>query len=261
MQRRVVIKSAIGVIFSAALLIFALVSNGWVFGWFSMGHDAASEGMGIITKDAEELEIRAEAGGEDIGVEVLSSEMQTLKPDGNVTDFMPGVCGSFTFYVKDKSDDEGLYNFVYRVAVDNNQFRNDGEFEKGFYRETGQADRESALAYLRSHLLFFTDKENDIYSGWIKPEDWVELQADAKEPCKVTVYWVWVATYDKIFASGGNLIEENTRLEIAAYYSQEENRDKMFLGGSVSAEAYNMADTLIGVTLKYIYYRVEVLKK
>lgn len=260
MQRRVVIKSAIGVIFSAALLIFALVSNGWVFGWFSMGHDASGKGMGIITKDADEPEIRAEENGEDISVEVLRSDMQTLSHVDKVTDFMPGACGSFTFYVKDKAD-EGAFDFIFKVAVDNDQFKNDAEFEEGFYRETGQKDREAALAYLRSHLLFFTAKENDLYSGWIKPDKEVELRAEAQKPHKVTVYWVWVATYDKIFAADSNLIEENTRREIATYYSQEENHTKMFHGDSVSAEAYNMADTLIGVTLKYVYYRVEVLKK
>lgn len=246
----------------AVLAAFAIILLMRGFGWFASIRDPKANGQGLQTKENQMLEIRAVADGEDIGVTVVEQTMDKLPTDGAA--LHPDVSGSFTFYVHDGSDGTVPYAFRYGVCVENNQFHEGANFPEGFYPNTSDEEREAAKQYINAHLLFFTNYENGEYSGWISPglsvRESVDPPADSS-PYQVTVYWVWVSWYQQIFEKNSGLIAEKTRQEIEAYFSQAENLGKMFVDGIDDAESYNGADTLIGMTLKYICFQVEVCKE
>lgn len=259
MKKREIIWPFFKVIAFALLIVLALLSKKWVFGWFGSSDNVTANGLSVKTKTQEVVEILATSSGSDIGVTVVSKDMPKLtEMQGARDDLYPGTSGSFTFYVNNQSGGDGSYDFSYNVTVENNQFINDEEFTEGFYKDTVTEDRESAKKYIKSHLLFFTNKDGDKYSGWIKPGDAVSGTATYGTPQSVTVYWVWVRTYEQIFNENSDLLAEDTRREIAEHYSRDDNKNLMFFENTMSVESYNMADTAIGVTLKYICYQIEV---
>lgn len=264
--RRKVIGAFARLSLSVLLTGFALFLMVQVFGWFAAQKSIDASNQNLQTKGIENIEIRASADGENIGVTVAEKNMEKLPMDGTLSTLRPGISGSFSFYVHcDSSGGEtGAYNFRYGVSVENNQFHEGADFPEGYYPNTDENTRAQAKDYINAHLLFFTHMENGVYSGWISPGYSIRCAADpaaGSSPYKATVYWVWVSWYQEIFEENNGLIEEETRKEIAAYYSEEGNIDKMFSDGTKAAEAYNMADTLIGVTLKYICFQINVCKE
>lgn len=257
MVRHNLIRPLIGVLVSALLVAFAVISAMRIFGWFGLSQTTHSAGDGTQIKDAHDLEIRAAADRDDISVTMVSADMEKLPHNGGGSAMYPGVSGSFSFIVNDTvRDGDEPYNIQYSVSIQNNEFHDDAAYEDGFYAGTSDADRAQAMEYIRTHLLFFTDwdAESNTYSGWIRHGQ--RITHAGNEP--ITVYWVWVSLYDQLFSGESTLIEAATRSEIAAQYSKPENTGKVFLGEEMSSESYNMADTLIGVTLKYICYQIEV---
>lgn len=261
--RRKVIASFVKLLFSALLTTFALILMMQGFGWFSTGRSTTASGQHLQTKGVDILEIRANAEGEDIGVTVAEKTMDKLPmDDGTPSTLRPGISGSFSFYVHDGSVGETTpYSFRYGVSVENNQFHEGAAFPEGFYPNISGEEQVRAKDYINAHLLFFTKKEDGKYSGWIKPGNSMGCNVENSSPYQVTVYWVWVSWYQQIFDENSDLIEEGTRQEIAAYYSEEGNKNKMFADGTQTAEAYNMADTFIGVTLKYVCFQIDVCKE
>lgn len=243
------------VLFSAALAAFALLSAAGTFGWFAESRDVTAGGMLIQSAESGILEIRADVKGDNIGVSAPEDIEQTLT--SAIKELHPDVSGSFTFYVH---SDTAPYRFRYGVSIQNNAFHKGEGFPEGFYPYVKDEEKAQALQYIRSHLLFFTHKQGDVYSGWIQPDVTVPQSVEAeKNPYEVTVYWVWIGDHRKIFDAESGLIEESTRQRIANYYGS--HPDQMFVGDEKTAEAYNGADTLIGIVLKYICFQVTVSKE
>lgn len=254
-------------IFGTAVVFLIRVWAGVSFGWFSSNKNAAGSGMNIQTAPSGTFEIRASAEGENIGKPVLVSDMTTLELPGTAGGIYPGVSGSFTFYVSDGTGEvqEGAY--FYRVTLTNNDFHeckpNEGEeYREGFYPDTTPVQRENAIRYMTSHILFFTSRTDGKYSGWIRPDEPIRHDASGTGASRVTVYWVWVDEYGQIFGEtipeASRLIEETTRAEIADYY--ESRMSEITENGEQSREAYNNADTQIGITVKYIRFDLTVSK-
>lgn len=262
--RRKVVSSLTKLLLSALLTIFAFILMMQGFGWFSTKRIASASGQNLQMMESGYLEIRADADGEDIGVTVAEKTMEKLPMDGELSMLRPGISGSFSFYVYDNS--AGVpesYSFMYGVSVENNQFHEGEDYPEGFYPNTNEEERAEAKEYVNAHLLFFTDMENGVYSGWISPGCSTRRTvkpSDGSTPHKETVYWVWINWYHQIFEEN-DLIEEKTRKEIVKYFSEEGNLNKMFADGTESVEAYNLADTLIGVTFKYICFQIDVYKE
>lgn len=263
MAKREIIDSFVKMCLVALAMVFALLCGMAVFGWFSNSIKVTANGASIKSVDLEQLEIRATATGEDIGVSVIEKTMKKLPletEDGDKT-LYPGISGSFTFYVYSNMSDTEKYSFVYDLFVDNDCLYEGADYPEGFYFGAKPEERAQALEYINAHLMFFAKNEGGVYSEWIKPGTKIKCSnVDSKTPYKVTVYWVWVGQYNQIFKKDSGLIEENTRTEIAGYYSEEENIGKMLAEGESSSTAYNVADTLIGMTLKYICFQISVLK-
>lgn len=264
-QRRKVIGAFAKLFLSALLMALAIFIMMQGFGWFSSLKSVTASGENVHVKGVEDFEIRASAEGENIGVTVAEKTMEKLPMDGMLSTLRPGISGSFSFYIHcDAAAETGSYSFRYGVSVENNQFHEGTEYPEGYYPNTDENARTEAKDYINAHLLFFTDMQDGVYSGWISPGYSIRCAVDSvadSDPYKVTVYWVWVSWYQQIFDENSSLIEEETRKEIEAYYSDEANINKMFTDGMKTAESYNMADTFVGVTMKYICFQVDVYKE
>lgn len=251
------------VFFAVSVLVFGQIS----FGWFFSSQKVSGGGMGVQTQQTDNLQILAKADGKDISVDRIEAKMDVIgnkvdidEPDGKNYIF-PGVSGSFTFYVHDGSQTaQTAYSFSYSIVPKNNEFTENGS-DKGFYHNVSDENKQQALEYLSSHLLFFKKKENGVFSEWLSPESSASVSVTdgpSPAPCAVTVFWVWIERYDDVFSSDSGIIAEDTRSEIAAYYSSESNASKMMARGEQTADAFNEADTFIGITMKYICFEIEV---
>lgn len=264
MAQHSVRKMLIETVVSALAAVFALLCAMSAFGWFSFSKNVTGNGISVQSKENQTLQIRATAIGEDIGVSEVTKDMDKLSNDGNTDALYPGASGSFSFYVHDGSAVRTYpYSFHYSVYVENNQFYEGADYPNGFYPYSSEEERAQAKQYINSHLLFFTHKEDGEYSGWIRPDAPTLCIADATgddSAYEVKVYWVWVDIYNRIFEENSGLIAEPTRIEIATYFDNEANIGKIVADGEKSSEAYNTADTLIGVTLKHICFEIDVTK-
>ncbi|MGN1094028.1 MAG: hypothetical protein ACI4SC_03520 [Candidatus Neoclostridium sp.] len=264
------IKRITAVAAAAVFLAVSVLAYGQItFGWFFSSQNVSGGGMGAQSQLPGNLQIRAKADGADISVERIVAEMDVIEdavddaepdPDGKKYIY-PGVSGSFTFYVHDGSETaQTAYSFSYSIVPKNNEFTENGG-DKGFYHNVSDENKQQALWYLSSHVLFFKNKTDGVFSGWISPESVESVSVPdgpAPAPYAVTVHWVWIERYEDVFSSDRGIIDEATRSEIAAYYSEESNASKMTARGEQSADAFNEADTFIGITVKYICFEIEV---
>ena len=258
--QKIVSISITFIAFLTAFFVFAQVS----FGWFAFSTTVSGNGMGVQVQAIDFLEIRASESGENVGVSQIDKETISIDfPDGETKSIYPGVSGKFSFYVHDGSiQEQNPYAFGYRIEVKNDEFYEGEDFPKGFYPGVTDEDKEKALQYLSSHILFFEHRSGNVFSGWISPESYSPRNvagAQEAKPCEVAVYWVWVANYEDIFNETSALLEEQTRNDIQDFYLKEGNIDKIMFGGENSLNAFNAADTLIGITVKYICFQIEVV--
>lgn len=256
-MKRNLVNQFVKMLLPALAAILAIVCALGTFGWFSRSHNVTGTGTNIQTKSVEELQI---LNTEDVDISMSAVEEITVRlpyNEGSATKLSPTAHGSFTFRVKDNSSEAQIpYDFIYKLSVEND-FNKD-TVNNGFYPNTNDTERKQALQYINSHLLFFSGYDNGTYSGWLQSGEAIRHTAE-QNPQTVTVYWVWVDQYKQIFEENSGLIDEKTRKEIAAYYGGE-NAKKMLADGASPAEAYNVADTVIGMTLKYICFLIEVSK-
>lgn len=259
MQQRIVTK-LIQVIIStlavaAALVVAIFVLKRSSFGWFADSRSVDANGMNVQVQKEEVLQIRTEPTGPDISADDIQSVTKMISL-GDAVKLSPGASGSFSFYVT-KENGEAV-SFRYRVKPANDSSCTLEPFPQGFYKSTTDEEQTEALKYLASHVLLFTSCEQGVYSGWICPDDFVSKSAgDALQP--VTVYWVWVENYDLLFAENSSLMDADTRARIVNYYKPEK-MNHVTKDGVQTKEAYNQADTLIGVTIKYVCFELEVTK-
>lgn len=259
-MKRNLVNQFIKMLLPALAAILAIVCALGTFGWFSRSHNVTGTGTNIQTKSVEELQI---LNTEDVEISESAVEEITVRlpyNEGSDTTLAPTAHGSFTFRVKDNSSEAQIpYDFIYKLSVEND-FKTENN---GFYSNTKKEEQLQALQYINSHLLFFSGYENGTYSGWLQSGEAIRHTAE-QNPQEVTVYWVWVDQYKQIFEKNSGLIEDATRAKIAKYYGnnpEEGNHpEEMLVGGEHSAEAYNVADTVIGMTLKYICFLIEVSK-
>lgn len=265
MSRKYIIKSAVQLVISTLIVIFAILCAMGIFGWFSMSRNVSGNGSVISTKDVSPLEIRASADGtDDISVDVATEDMYKFN-SGKNTGFRPSAYGQFTFYVNDGSTEGSQsYNFHYSITVKNNEFhKEENETTYGLYPDVNTESEEfkKAEQYINSHIMFFTSKdENGVYSGWIRPDSPTKVSVDENDGSfPVPVYWVWVEHYSSIIEENSGLIEEETRKKIEEYYN--ENIGKLLADvKNKSAESYNIADTIIGMTYKCVCFEIKVTK-
>ncbi len=239
-----------------------LVSLGLVsLGWFSDNRQVTGDGQTVQVQSGYHLEIRATANGENIGVSAVEETMSKLPVDGDEHGLFPGTAGSFSFYVAGSAEDVASgYAYGFSLSARNNEFCQVSGFPERFYPNLSAQQKRQALTYLSSHLLFFTRCEDGVYSGWIRPDDTVRREvASGSFYQKETVYWVWIGEYADITENSRRLFDDPTQAEIAAYYAEPANRDTFTVNGEQTSEAYNAADTIIGITLKYICFQVEVV--
>lgn len=255
-MRRNIVEQFIKMLLPALAAILAIICMLDTFGWFSKSRSVTGNGMNVSTNDVGLLEIRANATGPDISAFVVDDITERLTNQTNQNNLLPTASGSFTFYVCDSSS-EALtpYDFIYRLSIENDPHKENN----GFYADTNEGEQKQALQYINSHLLFFSeyDEGTKVYKGWLQSGEPIRCTAD-QNPKAVTVYWVWVDQYKQIFEESSGLFDNETRAKIAEFY--ENNTEMMLVGDAPSAEAYNMADTLIGMTLKYVCFLIEVIK-
>lgn len=73
------------------------------------------------------------------------------------------------------------------------------------------------------------------------------------------IYWVWIPWYSDIFTPGSTVLTESERAEIAAYYtSGEQALAEMFNGGTADEQSFNEADYVIGTTIRYLCFCLNV---
>lgn len=260
-KKNLIIKIAT-IVFEIIVLLTAIsIIASSVLGWFAANNAVSGNGMGVEVKVNGVLQIRAEESGGDIGVAAIDADTTSINfPDMEEKEFYPGVSGQITFYVHDGSEgtQEG-YSFGYRIIPQNDEWCGDVAFPQGFFAGLTAEERTLALKYMSSHIMFFESFDGEKYSGWISPESYTikaVASAETATPCRVTVYWVWVPTYEDIFQSPSNLLEESTMAGIADYYTA--NADKMFLNGDKSSDSFDGADTVIGISVKYMCFVIEV---
>lgn len=252
------------IVFEIIVLLTAvavLISS--VLGWIAVNNNVSGNGMSLQLKEIGYLQIRAEENGGDIGVSAIDKDTTSIEfPDMEKKEIYPGVRGRITFYVHDGSEGtQNAYSFRYRVIPQNDEWCEDASYPKGFFTGLTEEERTLALKYMYSHIMFFESFNGEKYSDWISPESYATKEVESAEtatPCEVTVYWVWVPHYQDIFQSPSALLDENTRAEIAQYYTA--NADKMFLNGNISSDSFDGADTVIGISVKYMCFIIDVLK-
>ncbi|MDD6094972.1 MAG: hypothetical protein PUC29_04430 [Clostridia bacterium] len=255
-MNREIVKSFIKMLLPALAAITAIICAIYGFGWFSMSHQVAASGKNIHTKDVGVLEIRELPDGIDISAETVEGIEYRLPINKKLTKLCPTASGNFTFYVYDSSSEAQIpYSFLFRLSVENDRTCEN----EGFYPNTDAEERELAKQYINSHLLFFKeyDEEAKRYKGWMKSGELMRCTAE-ENPKEITVYWVWVDQYKQIFEENSVLIDEETRKSIASYY--ETNPELILADGAGNAEDYNVADTLIGMTIKDVCFLIDVVK-
>lgn len=261
-KKRMISMIAVTVAFVLSLLAYGQLA----FGWFSSSQKVETDGMGVHSQEYKNLQIRATSDGADISVGSIRADMGVINNvvSGDTTGsgtqhLFPGASGSFTFYVHDGSTGtQAPYSFEYRISAKNDKFNTKSQNE-GFKSNVTEKQRETALQYLSSHILFFKKNEDGLY--WIHPGEFETENVSGGQtpaPREVTVYWVWVEHYKYIFQENDGLFDEETRTEIKEYYLDPQNTDKIMARGENSVEAFNEADTIIGITLQYICFEIEV---
>lgn len=256
------VKTTVNLILSAVMLAVAILGFGFsAFGWFSRNDTVSGSGMSVQVVCGQ-VDIFAKVNGteEKVGYDEHSSDMDRFDngADGN-KNIRPGSSGEIGFTVT-KGQLE-TYGFSYRIEVKNNEYADENE---GFLPGVSDEGKEQALAFINSHLLFFTRKnENGSYGGWVKSGEKVSCSVKEKENASVTLYWVWIPLYGDIFGDDNALIEEKDREEIKKEYSvvDENGVDKkkeMFSNGDATEEGYNEADFRIGRTLSRICFCLDV---
>ena len=160
---------------------------------------------------------------------------------------------------------------------------------------TDLPDLVTASNYLRGHILFFDDRtmsgSNEIYSGYIAPDEGLTVSVSNGEKTTVTVYWKWVNTFDQmiykstdsttdspLFANDNNddraavisYINENYQNILAGISSANANALANLTVGTVGNltssmmsdlnENYNTADQIIGVNVDYFLLDVSAEK-
>ncbi len=247
---------------SFVALVFSFVALIQVcFGWYAISKSATGNGIDIGVEGKGNIIIKAKTDSENIGVDVINSEMEKIKiTDSSDNKLFPEICGSFTFFVSKDIENTTNFNFSYKISSKNNEFCKDPKYPSGCYKGATEEDIALSLKYLSSHLLFFKEKdENNRYKNWICANSSV-FEKSTANTCEVKIYWVWVGNYSEIFNANNNLIEENTRIKIESYYSESKERlSEIFDGGIKKSENYNNADMTIGLTLRYICFEIEVL--
>lgn len=264
-------KRMISMIAATIAFVLSLSAYGQIaFGWFSFSQKVEPNGMGVQTQGYKALEIRAATNGADISVDSIRADMDVIDNvvSGDTTSsgtqhLFPGASGSFTFYVHDGSEStQTPYSFDYKISAKNDKFNAKSQNE-GFYANVDENRKATSLQYLSSHVLFFKNKTDDVYSGWIRPDAYETENVSGGQtptPCAVKVYWVWIEHYKHVFQKDSGVIDEETRAEIEKYYL-DENTGKIMARGENSVEAFNEADTLIGITLQYIFFEIEVSRR
>ena len=247
-------KAFINLVIAGACVVFMLISANIVFGWFSDNRVTRAEGISVSVKST--IEVRATRDGQDIGVLEPSPDMERL-PNSRTDSIRPGSSGYFDFYVYNPS--AASYAFTFDLSVSNNEFRdNEGYFPGNISDEI----KATALRYVNAHIMFFTDRSDDgIYSGRIAPGESVrqEVTGTSPEPYAVRIYWVWIPWYSDIFTPGSTVLTESERAEIAAYYtSGEQALSEMFNGGTADEQSFNEADYVIGTTIRYLCFCLNV---
>ena len=160
---------------------------------------------------------------------------------------------------------------------------------------TDLPDLVTASNYLRGHILFFDDRtmsgSNEIYSGYIAPDEGLTVSVSNGEKTTVTVYWKWVNTFDQmiykstdsttdspLFANDNNddraavisYINENYQNILAGISSANATALANLTVGTVGDltssmmddlnENYNTADQIIGVNVDYFLLDVSAEK-
>ncbi|MGN0804651.1 MAG: hypothetical protein ACI4MS_04635 [Candidatus Coproplasma sp.] len=260
-KRKLAIKVS-AIIFEIIVLLTAVaIFASAVLGWFVSFASVSGNGMGVQLKVSGYFQIRAEESGEDIGVSAIDEHTTSIEfPDMEKKELYPGVSGRITFYVHDGSSaSQNAYSFGYRITPKNDEWCGDVAYDNGFFAGLTEEEKALALKYMSSHIMFFESYDGDKYSGWISPESYVKKEvasAETATPYKVSVYWIWVPNYEDIFASPSAVLEENTRAEIATYYTA--NPDKLFSKDENSSDSFDGADTVIGISIKYMCFVIEV---
>lgn len=260
-KRKTLIRVSTIVFEIIVLLTAVAIFASSVFGWFANNNSVSGNGMAVQLKVSGDLQIRASATGDNIGVTAIDEDTTSIEfPDMEKKEIYPGVSGQITFYVHDGSQGaQNAYSFNYRIIPQNDEWCGVDAYPDGFVTGLTADEKALALKYMSSHIMFFESFSEGKYSGWINPKGYAKKEvasADKATPCPVTVYWAWVPNYKDIFKIPSALIEENTRAEIERYYTA--NADKLFLRGENSSDAFDGADTVIGISIKYMCFVIEV---
>lgn len=260
-EKKFILKIASIVIEIIVLLTAVTVFAYSVLGWFVNNNTVSGNGLSVQLEVSNNLQIRASSTGEDIGVTSIDKDTTSITfPDMTEKEIYPGVSGQITFYVHDGSEGtQNAYSFSYRIKPQNDEWCEDGNHPQGFFARITDGEKALVLQYMSAHIMFFKSFNQGVYSDWINPESPADVDvASAATPCEVTVYWIWVPNYSDIFVSPSPVLADGTREEIANYYLQAGNVNKLF-NGENSQDGFDAADTVIGVSVKYMCFVIEVI--
>lgn len=235
-------RNALAKMLLVLILLFLIILFGSI-AWFSMNTGVSTDGLGV-TAGARGFELRVsteneETAGEKIGFHNLygsgfldyvhsllgittgGSNGQTIcwrMADGDKK-LMPGSEGSLEFqvvpsgtlrysidYTAYTADTEEARDEQDNVILDEDGLPVENVLALHEITESSEQDEQAGVAYLKSHILFFTGRETVTtkvagktfyrYHGWIEDPSDFTMTPDANG--NVTIYWIWPNTFGQL---------------------------------------------------------------
>ncbi len=250
---------AVAVCFSVAVMAIFIGSKD-MFAWFATNRDTDASGQSLHVRESYDLIIRSTSGGPDVSTTTTGNRLSfSAYPAGGV--LRPGLAGAYNAYVV---YGENKLNPTYNLSIscmcepaqDGNAYR-DG---------TTAVEQARAMELAQTHIAFFMRYENGVYSDWLEPGEsftvaCTEASVAQEEQC-VTIYWMWVRTYEELLPDAASSIAAEDRARMMTHI--EANPAQWFLDydplndtSFLRTYGYNGADTFLANILNEIWFRTD----
>ena len=183
----------------------------------------------------------------------------------------PGTDGELTFYIIPKIDGAQTVNCTLHLTPYVDDSKKSGLATTDTKSISFEQDRQTRRVWeitdqkvkniLNGHIYFFRDKQENLYTSWLQPDEngnlhfSVELQEKTKkdEAEKVTIYWTWPILVSQVFLKEGDqylggrsqLFDEKTQDTIINFMREDDSNNSSFFFISEKYEVVSVDKELI----------------
>lgn len=289
-NKRIFLRSGLFVILTALVIILAAL------GWFVMNNRteavssliSAKSSRYALTTPGDKVGIWERGNTSlkfDISDKMNISDDSNFKNTGETSKLSPGSFGELEFIIDPIATDLG--NIEATIDLNIQLRTEDGS-------QTAEDNRSKVTAYVKGHILFFTEKDGRYYSGWIGPDkqgsykltipayEFKDKNGKTTKNVSRRLYWIWPQQFHNyVYAGGGSYYRNLFASESSAGYSDlikdmnnhknryfEGNlRDGITIGSDMNGadydsctDAFNEADQLIGEKVEFIQIRINTVE-